>query len=59
MTREEQFQYIAASHVEFILIHLWEEWKRPVSQIVDWYDVSKSGLWLLDYSLWDEIRVLF
>lgn len=54
MTREELVQYIAASHVEFILIHPVREGNGRLSRLLIDMMSQKAGYGLLDYSLWDE-----
>lgn len=54
MTREELVQYIAASHVEFILIHPVREGNGRLSRLLIDIISQKAGFGLLDYSLWDE-----
>lgn len=49
LEREEFVQYLAMSHVEFILIHP----VREGNGLVDMMS-QKAGYGLLDYSLWDE-----
>lgn len=54
LEREEFVQYLAVSHVEFILIHPVREGNGRLSRLLVDMMSQKAGYGLLDYSLWDE-----
>ena len=54
LSREELVQYIAASHVEFILMHPVREGNGRLSRLLIDMMSQKAGYGLLDYSLWDK-----
>lgn len=54
MNLTELVQYLARSHIEFILIHPFREGNGRISRLLMDTMCNTAGIGILDYSLWDE-----
>lgn len=56
---ERLVQFLAKSHVEFILIHPMRDGNGRLSRLLIDMMANKAGLGLLDYSLWDQNKEFY
>lgn len=59
MKKEDLVSYLARSHIEFILLHPFREGNGRISRLLLDFMSNKSGVGLLDYSLWDEHKTFY